>query len=65
MKQIARSKGSTDTDTSRDYVYTDWEIVRRFAREFIEAAIPKACAAAGGHSDDTPAGTRHVEARTR
>ena len=48
MKRIARSKGSTDTDTSRDYVYTDWEIVRRFAREFIAAAIPKACAVGWG-----------------
>ena len=44
MKRIARSRGSTDTDTSRDYVYTDWEGVRRFAREFIECAVPKICA---------------------
>jgi menaquinone-dependent protoporphyrinogen oxidase len=43
MKRIARSRGSTDTDTSRDYVYTDWEAVRSFAREFVECTIPRAC----------------------
>jgi menaquinone-dependent protoporphyrinogen oxidase len=36
MKQIARHKGSPDTDTSRDYVYTDWESVKHFAEEFLE-----------------------------
>jgi catechol 2,3-dioxygenase-like lactoylglutathione lyase family enzyme len=25
-----------DTDTSRDYVYTDWESVKHFAEEFLE-----------------------------
>jgi menaquinone-dependent protoporphyrinogen oxidase len=35
MKRIARSKGSADLDTSRDYVYTDWSEVRRFAEEFL------------------------------
>ena len=29
---VAKAKG--DTDTSRDYEYTDWEAVRRFAGEF-------------------------------
>jgi len=24
MRKIARDKGSPDTDTTRDYVYTDW-----------------------------------------
>jgi menaquinone-dependent protoporphyrinogen oxidase len=38
MKQIARHKGSPDTDTSRDYVYTDWESVKHFADEFLELA---------------------------
>jgi len=36
MKRIARHKGSPDTDTSRDYVYTDWESVKHFAEEFLE-----------------------------
>jgi len=36
MKRIARHKGSPDTDTSRDYVYTDWESVKHFAGEFLE-----------------------------
>jgi menaquinone-dependent protoporphyrinogen oxidase len=36
MKRIARHKGSPDTDTSRDYVYTEWENVKRFAEEFLE-----------------------------
>ena len=36
MKYIARHKGSPDTDTSRDYVYTDWESVKHFADEFLE-----------------------------
>jgi menaquinone-dependent protoporphyrinogen oxidase len=36
MKKIARDKGSLDTDTSRDFVYTEWENVRHFAEEFLE-----------------------------
>jgi menaquinone-dependent protoporphyrinogen oxidase len=45
MKKIASSKGSPDTDTSRDYFYTDWADVRRFAEGFLETSFPKACAA--------------------
>lgn len=37
MKRIARDKGSSDLDTSRDYVYTDWNEVRRFAEACAEA----------------------------
>ena len=48
MKRIARGKGSPDTDTSRDYVHTDWASVKRFAEEFLEASFPKAHAATGG-----------------
>jgi menaquinone-dependent protoporphyrinogen oxidase len=33
MKRIAASGGG-DTDTSRDYVYTDWEDLKLFAVEF-------------------------------
>src|SRR3712207_9275381 len=36
MKRIARHKGSPDTDTSRDYVYTEWESVKHFVEEFLE-----------------------------
>jgi menaquinone-dependent protoporphyrinogen oxidase len=36
MKKIARDKGNPDTDTSRDYVYTDWNDVRHFVEEFLE-----------------------------
>jgi menaquinone-dependent protoporphyrinogen oxidase len=39
MKKIARDKGNPDTDTSRDYVYTDWNSVRGFAEEFLESLV--------------------------
>ena len=35
MKRIV-TKAHGDTDTSRDYEYTDWNDVRRFAGEFAE-----------------------------
>lgn len=35
MRRIARSKGSRDLDTRRDYVYTDLDAVQRFAKEFL------------------------------
>lgn len=36
MKRIARDKpGHLGTDTSRDYVYTEWDGVRRFAEDFL------------------------------
>ena len=35
MKKIAKDKGSLDTDTSRDYVYTEWDGVRRFTEDFL------------------------------
>jgi menaquinone-dependent protoporphyrinogen oxidase len=41
MKRIARRKGSPDLDTSRDYVHTDWESVRRFAEEFLATLVPE------------------------
>jgi menaquinone-dependent protoporphyrinogen oxidase len=40
MKRIVRSKGSRDLDTARDYEYTDWPAVRRFAEEFAQALAP-------------------------
>jgi menaquinone-dependent protoporphyrinogen oxidase len=36
MKRIAREKpGNLGTDTSRDYVYTEWDGVTRFAEDFL------------------------------
>jgi menaquinone-dependent protoporphyrinogen oxidase len=35
MKRIAAEMGG-DTDTSRDYEYTDWDAVERFAAEFAD-----------------------------
>jgi menaquinone-dependent protoporphyrinogen oxidase len=34
MKLIVRRHGRTELDTSRDYDFTDWEAVERFARDF-------------------------------
>jgi menaquinone-dependent protoporphyrinogen oxidase len=36
MKRIVRKAGG-DTDTSRDYEYTDWEDLRRFGRSFADS----------------------------
>ncbi|GGH95149.1 flavodoxin domain-containing protein [Arthrobacter liuii] len=35
MKKIVSGQGSPDTDTGRDYIYTEWDGVRRFAEEFV------------------------------
>lgn len=35
MKKITRDKGSPDLDTSRDYVYTEWDGVQRFTEDFL------------------------------
>lgn len=41
MKKIAQDKpGDLGTDTSRDYVYTEWDGVRRFAEHFAEQLDP-------------------------
>lgn len=45
MKRITIAKGSPDTDTSRDYVYTDWDEVRRFTDEFLASSFPALCEA--------------------
>ena len=42
MKKIARDKGNPDTDTSRDYVYTEWDGVQRFVEEFLGMLVPEA-----------------------
>lgn len=37
MRKIASDKpGSLGTDTSRDYVYTEWDGVQRFAEDFLD-----------------------------
>lgn len=48
MKKIAGSKGSADTDTSRDYIYTDWAGVEHFAEEFVGSLGPVEVPAARG-----------------
>jgi menaquinone-dependent protoporphyrinogen oxidase len=48
MKRITIAKGSPDTDTSRDYVYTDWDGVKRFAAEFLASPFPKTCELTAG-----------------
>ena len=41
MKRIAGSKpGELGTDTSRDYVYTEWDGVRRFTEDFLDGLCP-------------------------
>lgn len=35
MKKITKDKGSPDLDTSRDYVYTEWDGVQRFTEDFL------------------------------
>jgi menaquinone-dependent protoporphyrinogen oxidase len=39
MRLIAGAAGG-DTDTSRDYEYTDWEAVERFAMDFAARLHP-------------------------
>ncbi len=41
MKRIARHEGGS-TDTSRDHVYTNWEALDAFAREFAAGIAPVA-----------------------
>lgn len=40
MKKIARDKGHLGTDTSRDYVYTEWDGVKRFVEDFLAGLAP-------------------------
>jgi menaquinone-dependent protoporphyrinogen oxidase len=39
MKKIAKDKGSADLDTTRDYVYTEWDGVKHFTEDFL-AGLP-------------------------
>lgn len=71
LKQIAKAT-TGDTDTSRDYEYTDWHAVETFAREFgafvaAETGETPVAADAGGTGDETDeadaAGARTVSPR--
>lgn len=43
MKKIARDKpGNLGTDISRDYVYTEWDGVRRFTEDFLTPLVSEA-----------------------
>jgi len=46
MRRISAAAGG-DTDTSRDYEYTDWTAVDRFASEFVDQALGTRTAQAG------------------
>ena len=42
MKKIASGKpGNLGTDVSRDYVYTEWDGVKRFAEDFLDEVIAR------------------------
>ena len=42
MKKIAGDKpGELGTDTSRDYVYTEWDGVKRFAEDFLDVVLSR------------------------
>jgi menaquinone-dependent protoporphyrinogen IX oxidase len=41
MQRIARANGG-DTDTSRDFDYTDWQRLREDVEEFVLSAVPAA-----------------------
>ena len=54
MKKIAQDKpGHLGTDTSRDYVYTEWDGVKQFAEDFV---VDVATRASG--SEDLRSGAR-------
>src|SRR5215208_1114510 len=51
MKKIARDKGNPDTDTSRDYVYTEWDGVKHFVEEFLGKLVPEAASDPRSYED--------------
>ena len=42
MKMIVKRGGTGDTDSSRNYVYTDWDAVDEFAKKFTEQHVGRA-----------------------
>jgi menaquinone-dependent protoporphyrinogen oxidase len=59
MRRIARSRGNRDLDTGRDYVYTDFDAVQRFAAEFLASFAPEPWNGCSGKECDRRGG-RHV-----
>jgi menaquinone-dependent protoporphyrinogen oxidase len=63
MRHIVAKEGG-DVDTSRDYEYTDWRAVERFARGLVEAgtadrapgAAPRSAGATSRYEASAPAG---------
>jgi menaquinone-dependent protoporphyrinogen oxidase len=49
MVRIVRKAGG-DTDTSRDYEYTDWADLRGFAKDFLRVVRGRTATAAVGHA---------------
>jgi menaquinone-dependent protoporphyrinogen oxidase len=57
MKKIAQDKpGQLGTDTSRDYVYTEWDGVRRFAEDFVAGLATVAGSAERSSAEDEARG---------
>ena len=53
MRRIVRAKpGNLDTDMSRDYDYTDWEEVGRFAEDFLRRVLAADQGTAGARSEE-------------
>ena len=50
MKRIV-AKGGGDTDTTRDYEYTDWNDLRTFSRDFAELTAQRLVAVGAGVGD--------------
>jgi hypothetical protein len=60
MKKIAHDKpGNLGSDISRDYVYTEWDGVRKFAEEFM------ADLAEAGKPTESSSGPRAIVADAR
>lgn len=57
MKRIARDRpGNLGTDPSRDYVYTDWESVKRFANDYVNDLDAGSTSDSGDGADSTDQG---------
>lgn len=39
MRKIVRDKGGKDLDLTRDYVYTEWDGVKKFAEDFLDGMV--------------------------
>lgn len=61
MKMIIKRGGTGDTDTSRNYVYTDWDAVDGFARRFLNEHIERPSDAPRGDADTSDERSRSRE----